>query len=78
MNSGGVINSSVTCRMRVAQLESLTELKRADGGVTAATTLDPPTVETDHLIDTTHTHTHRCTDNQPTTHGCCQGSARAN
>lgn len=58
MNSGGVVNSFVTCRMRAAQLESSTDLKRADSGVTAAATPDPPTVETDHLIDTTHTHTH--------------------
>lgn len=58
---GGGINSSVTCRMRAAQLESsmcAADLKRADSRATAATTLDPPTVETDHLRDTTHTHTH--------------------
>lgn len=78
MNSGGVINSSVTCWMRAAQPEAAADVKRADSGVTAATTADPPTVETDQLIDKTHTHTHRCKDNQPTTHGCCQGSARAN
>lgn len=57
MDSGGVINSPDTW-MRATQLEPLMDLKRADSGVSAATTPDPPTGETDHLIDTTRTHTH--------------------